>query len=253
MKRWQIVFDDIGACHSIDDAVKILLEKNVVDGISIFVNSNYDLSWINEYKNRINIGLHLTFSFNKPLSQIENNELVDKSGYFVSPKKPLKSDSETIKQSISEYLNVFDNANIEFLKCEAKTQFERFVELFGKEPDFINLHHDLDKSARIRAILLELFPGYLTRASKLLANDHYKYVFHFLPIEADYSSSLNLITTMLKNSIDYAKDDLDSDVEIVFHPAYDSDELRLFSSYSSQREVEFRVLISEEVKHIICE
>ena len=91
-KDFYVTADDVGIIESVDRAVEKLINKGIVNNISIFINSELDYSWIKKYSSHLNISLHLTFSYGKPLSDKKFvPALIDNKGYFKKPIKPFQS------------------------------------------------------------------------------------------------------------------------------------------------------------------
>ncbi len=247
-----ITADDIGAVFSIDMAVKELIDSKIINSISVFVTGKNNLDWINDYVGKIKIGLHLTFSFGRPISKIYNSNLIDENGSFKMPQKPEKADSQTIKRNIDEYIKHFELSERNILIEECSSQFYRFKELFGINPDFINVHHDLDKSKILRDILEEYFKPYPTREIKLIhKNYEYSYIYRFLSPEDSYEKSVCIVQQLIDKGLNIDKKHSSHDVEIVFHPAYLSKELFNFSSYAEMRELELKILLSDKITKLL--
>lgn len=244
-----ITADDIGATLSIDKAVIDLIEKGVLNSISIFVNGCTDLSWVEKYLNKIRIGLHLTFSFGLPLTNINDSHIVNNCGFFNSPKKPTVASNNSIKESIENFLNNFNNSDYNSLFNESIAQYKKFCQLFSKDPDFICVHHDLDKCTTLQKVIKEAFPNNATR--ELLKNDNdsgYMYLYDFLNTNQSYNESTKQIVSLLNRGIENIRT---NNVEVVFHPAFISSDLIEFSTYNLLREREYEILMSEEISSLL--
>lgn len=247
-----ITADDIGAVLSIDMAVKELIDSKIINSISVFVTGKNNLEWVNEYIGKIKVGLHLTFSFGQPISKIHNSNIIDENGYFKRPQKPQKANSQTIKRNIDEYIKHFELSEKSILIEECRSQFYRFKELFGVNPDFINVHHDLDKSRILRNILEEHFKPYPTREIKTIhENYNYSYIYRFLSSNDSYEKSVCIVQQLITKGLNIDKKHDSHDVEIVFHPAYFSKELLNFSSYAEMRELELKILSSDKIAKLL--
>lgn len=247
----RITADDIGACKSIDEAVENLIEKGIITDISVFVNSELDLSWIIRHFGIVHIGLHLTLSFNKPVSDIDLGSLLLPNGKFVTPVKPKNPSDESIRESIDKYLSVISKVDVEKIKEEFLAQYNKFISLFGRKPAFINVHHDLDKEPVLKKILLELFPDNKTRFLLLEEKNSYHYYYHFLPDDILFNDAKQIIYEMLFNAYVCKCNNPNAEIEVVFHPAFFSSELKGFSSYAKQREIEYKVLINPTITELI--
>ena len=77
----------------------------------------------------------------------------------------------------------------------------------------------------------------------LLQNQNWSGCFYeFLPEEFTFQQAFNRIIAILDLAYK-AKEEKKSPVEVIFHPAYYSNELREFSSYALSRETEYNVLM----------
>lgn len=238
----RVTADDIGAVASIDKAVKSLVNLGIINSLSVFVNGDTDLRWIYQYIGNVSIGLHLTFSYNRPISSITDKSLVDENGFFRFPKKPANPSNSTIHDSIEEFLAGFKTATVSALREECLAQFSEFKRIFRCDPCFISVHHDLDHSAVLRTVLRSLFPNLPSRTIKEELDNSYYYLFQFLSEHDSIDESRTAIYNLFGEAMLYKKKNRDSDVEIVFHPGYVSNDLRAFSSYCDMREREYNLL-----------
>lgn len=247
--RLRITADDIGVVSSIDKAVRELVEMNIINSLSVFVTGTCDKSWMLQYTRDVMIGLHLTFSYGSPLSILPfSSGLINAEGNFLMPRKPDQATTTSIKSSIGEHLSRFSTIPQSYLRQETLAQYDAFAENFGKAPDFINVHHDLDICENLKLVLLELFPTLPTRAA--LDKKDYFYLYDFLDGSESFQESEQRVQSLINDGI--RKRFVENmDGEVVFHPAYCSDELQSFSTYSKMREREFSILSSEFVKAML--
>ncbi len=142
-----ICADDYGLSDSVDDAVIELIQNNRLTATSCIVNCQNvksSISRLKEYINKIDIGLHLLLTDEKPLSnQKADGALVDHNGrlnsfWNLTAKTYLKS-----IQSTSAY-------------NEIRSQIEVFSDLFGQMPDFIDGHQHVQQLPVIREALVKV-------------------------------------------------------------------------------------------------
>ena len=249
--RLRITADDVGAISSIDEAVKKLVEIKIINSISVLINGTCNKSWILQSTRDVVVGLHLTFSFGTPLSVLPcSSGLVDTEGNFIMPEKPYHATKASIRRSIDGYFSRFSIIPQSYLEQEVKAQYHAFVEEFGTAPDFINVHHDLDICENLKRVLTDLFPELPSRA--LLDKDENFYLFDFLDESEPFQKSEERVVLLIKEGIKKRFID-NKDGEVVFHPAYSSKELEVFSAYSMMREREYSILSSDLVIAMLYE
>lgn len=186
----------------------------------------------------------MTFSYGKPLS--DKNlvpDLIDNNGFFKKPVKPLHGTSKEIDQSIERYLVYLENeVSEEQLERESLAQYKQFCRVFGRKPDFINVHHDLDKTTKICAVIKRCFPEFQTRQMLLKSQKWGACLYEFLSEELTFQQAFDKIVNMLDlaHTINQEKK---IPVEVIFHPSHFSDKLQKFSSYALAREMEYNVLM----------
>lgn len=244
---FRVTADDVGAVDSIDEAVKQLIEYGVINSISVFINGYKDLSWIHNYIANTSIGLHLTFSYGRPVSEVRPRTLVDEEGQFLMPVKPQIATGDSISKSIDKFLQSFEKSDYSDIRDECACQIDKFTKTFQKPPDFINVHHDLDNCEILKNILLDCFPEWKTRSIKSQEKSSYYYLFHFLQSSQFIDESKRKIVELFDRAYKCVTLDSSAEVELVFHPGFVSEELRHFSSYSDMREREFKILSSPDI------
>ncbi len=142
-----ICADDYGISDSVDDAVLELIQNNRLTASSCIVNCKNVKSSIprlKEYINKIDIGIHLSLTEGKPLSnQKADGGLVDHNGRLNSFwNLTAKAYSKSI-QSTSAY-------------HEIRTQLEVFSDLLGMMPDFIDGHQHVQQLPVIREAMVNV-------------------------------------------------------------------------------------------------
>ncbi len=144
MKSIILCADDYGQNAVISQAIIDLIAKNHLSATSCMANSYYwptHATWLNPYKNQVDIGLHLNFTEGKPLSR----SFVKKYGaeFFGLPKLLFHAFTRKLdKQVIAD---------------EIEAQLQRFSDILGQSPDFIDGHQHVHQFPIIREALLEIF------------------------------------------------------------------------------------------------
>jgi predicted glycoside hydrolase/deacetylase ChbG (UPF0249 family) len=146
-KKMLVTADDIGIVNEIDVGALIALREGWINSIAVLVNrpdddnSNYlkELCQkLKDYKTSLNrslydsthIGLHFTITSGAPVSDpAAVRRLVDSDNKFLDFRQ-FNRDFES-----PEYVMQ--------VKTEFFAQYERFMEVFGREPDHLTSHHDV--------------------------------------------------------------------------------------------------------------
>lgn len=243
MENFIVTADDVGIIKSIDDAVLELINRKVINNISVFANSNRSYEWIKRLPKDVYVSLHLTFSYGTPLSDLKKiKNLVNGNGEFNKPEKPAIGDSMHIQKSIQKYLEYLDRSVPQKeLELECISQFDRFCQIFGREPDFINVHHDLDQLDKVCRAITLCFSNYQTRINAVRTGSLGASLSKFLPSNLNLVQAEQIIHKLIDEGIKIKKQQ-NLPIELVFHPAFYSDELCEFSSYAAARELEYKVL-----------
>lgn len=252
MRSISITADDVGALEAIDKAVDKLIQFNVINSVSVIVNGDVDKSWLQKYIGKIRMGLHLTYSFGRPISPVCDSNLVDYAGNFLAPQKPLNPSNETISASVDSFLKGFGKSDPGQLRAECYAQINKFIELFSFAPAFINLHHDLDRCNIVRNMFKENFPEYNTRMMKQCDSSMaYEYIYQFVDSRKSIEESEQMIIDLINRGYSTWKVRPSSEIEIVFHPAFFAPQLESFSTYSKGRLIEYQILSTPKIQNLI--
>jgi len=251
MNKVIITADDAGHSDSIDNALIDLSRRKILTRICAFSNGLNDISWLSDMSENFNIslGLHLTLSYNKPLLSLpKSSKLIDSNGFFIKPKLPENGESGALKSSIEEYLHYLDaSASYEEIKSEFVAQYNHFVALVGKDPDFITLHHDIDVVQKVNSVLLELWPKLMGRFELLKNGNLVGYHYNFIDGSCSYDESKAMTEKLLSDAQNNSEQHGGKRVEVVFHPAMTTRDMRNFTAYTIGRTLEYRALTSSEI------
>ena len=146
-KKLLVTADDIGIVDEIDVGAQIALREGWINSIAVLVNrpgdpeSSYLKNFcqkLKDYKtasgislyDTTHIGLHFTITSGQPLSNCAAVKLlVDEKNNFLDFRR-FNRDFES-------------PAYVDQIKPEFFAQYERFKEIFGREPDHLTSHHDV--------------------------------------------------------------------------------------------------------------
>ena len=138
-----ICADDFGITHNVNKAIiKLILNKRLTETSCIVLTENFkkDAKKLISFKNEIGIGLHLTLTDFKPLSEKYNLNI---NGNMPSNLSLL---IKCMQKKIDKKL-IFDEIDLQILN---------FKKHFGFYPNFIDGHHHVHQFPLIRECLIDV-------------------------------------------------------------------------------------------------
>lgn len=128
MNRIIIRADDLGYSEGINLGITKSVSEGIVTSVGLMTNMPHAQQGVDMMKDlSVCLGLHCNISAGKPLSKIEEiPSLVDENGNFKS--------SKLFRTTTSDFTN-YDEAY-----KEISAQYDRFVELTGHKPCYIDVH-----------------------------------------------------------------------------------------------------------------
>jgi predicted glycoside hydrolase/deacetylase ChbG (UPF0249 family) len=143
--------DDFGISPAVSEGILELVSAQRISATSCMMNGLAEtdaLKSLVKFSNQIDIGLHLVLTDDRPLAEISHSSgLVDLEGRFHSFKLLTKN----------AYLR---KLNRESVYLEIKSQIDRFVEVTGKPPDFVDGHQHCHQLPVIREELIRVLKSY---------------------------------------------------------------------------------------------
>lgn len=142
MSRLILCADDFGRSASIDFAILQLVEEGKVTAVSTMVGERHideSAEELASFAYCTDIGLHLTLSDGVALGRY--------SGF--APDGTLPHIDALTRQALTRCLPQ------RAIAVEVNRQFERFFEIFGREPDFVDAHQHAHLLPGIRRIVLD--------------------------------------------------------------------------------------------------
>lgn len=134
--------DDFGLNHAVCRGVLQLVENHRLSGVSCMMNGpsiKLFAPKLRPYQNTVQIGLHFNLT----------------EGHFLTyPQKKCFTLYELLFKSHFRLLNA------SFIANEFKAQLTQFIDLFGKNPDFIDGHQHVHQFPVIRNVVLNMFEEY---------------------------------------------------------------------------------------------
>lgn len=175
----------------------------------------------------LGVGLHLTLSVGKPLTQ-DLKTIVDEKGNFLKTK---------------DYFSREREIDIEEVRTEYQAQMDKFIELTGQLPTHIDHHHSHDLVPHQEQLMKELADKYglpMRNGNKLEG-----YTFTAVPFQDYFYDD----TTTVEQFIDGFEKLLDEPyVEMMCHPGFVDDTLFPWTGYIWQRARELTVLTHPKLK-----
>lgn len=237
MKKFLIRADDLGYSKAINYGIEESIKNGIVRSVGLMPNMPTAGHGVNLVaKDNIAIGQHTNICVGKPLTNPSKiKSLVDELGYF--------------KKS-SEYRNAGRDIVVkEELILEIEAQYQRFVELVGREPDYFEGHavfsptffEALEEVAGRHGLK---YSGFSFDGKPIKIGSH-MVMGTFIPsMMSDYAPKKALIEAVEKAEDKYV-------YLCVFHPGYLDDYILKNSSLTINRTKEAAMLCDPEVKNWI--
>jgi len=218
--RVVITADDAGADLNIDRGILSLASTGILNRVALLVtyNPTWFLKNISRYP--VKLGLHFNISSGYPLSKLCNIRcLINKEGLFISPT------AECNANQIGPHLDSFIEESSERLvqneiEREFNSQLKAFQSMVGRTPEFISVHHDLDRSQTVRQACCSIFPSLPPRQEALREGSLASYSYEFLSAVCTIPDAVDRISLLLWNAIKQSLENESSVSEVVCHPGY---------------------------------
>ncbi len=143
-KRIVLCADDYGQAPEISKGIISLLEQQRLSATSCMANTDCwpeHAEWLKPFKGKADIGLH----FNLTEGQALSKQLISVQGRDLMPL------STVLKQA---FLRLLDQSALE---AECHAQLDRFVEIMGFLPDFIDGHQHVHQFPVVRFALINVY------------------------------------------------------------------------------------------------
>ncbi|MBU5268111.1 ChbG/HpnK family deacetylase [Virgibacillus proomii] len=227
-----IRLDDFGMTKSINEGIKLVLEKLPVNNISVMTNTSNSIEALRFIKNKKKIcaGLHVNISCGNPLTDSES---------LINP--------VTKKFYSSKDINNFSQLNCPFkerdLYEEIISQLQTFKIYSGRLPDYLDLH--AVNQPIIYQVMKKVGQEFNIRYTEDLNNPNI--IFHHIQFnQYDYYSKHKNIFFL--DSIQLNSNKIN---HFVFHPGFIDKQLIYLTSLTTGRLCDLNVLLSEEFEYWI--
>lgn len=234
MKKILLRADDLGYSEAVNYGIEKSIKDGLISSLGVMVNmpaTKHGVELVRNYD--IALGVHTNICAEKPLTDPSLiPSLVDDNGYFKSSK---------VYRTASEDFVVFEEVIIEI-----EAQYQKFLELFGRKPDYfeghavssVNFFKDLEYIADKHNLKYSGFSlgGEPIRIGQSTVQ------FNMESMSPDYDPRM-----MLNRMVDKSSEEV---VQLaVFHPGYLDDYLLNHSSLTIPRTQEVALLVDDTVKN----
>lgn len=224
--------DDFGYSKGINYGILEGFKNGVVTSTTLMTNmpgTSHAFQLINEYKELLNVGIHLVLGAGKPLSE-NSLSLIDSKGFFKNIEKLLVE------------------AEIEDIEKEFNLQMKKFLS-YGIKPTHIDCHQHSHSNKKILKIVLDMAEKYelpvrILQKNKIHLKENEKsFIIHPESFDGGFYGdfiSEKLFKKIVLNNQSYKT------VEIMCHPGYVDQILFNNSSYNISRPKELDILTNKE-------
>ncbi|MEX2805091.1 ChbG/HpnK family deacetylase [Streptococcus sp. H31] len=233
MKKILLRADDLGYSEAVNYGIEKTIKAGLIRSLGVMVNMPATQHGVDLIKDcDLALGVHTNICAGKPLTNPALiPSLVDENGEFKSSK---------VYRSAKEDFVVFEEVVLEI-----EAQYHRFVELFGRQPDYFEGHavasENFFKGLEHVADKYHLKYSGFSMGGAPLRIGQSQVQFNMESMAPDYNPF-----DMLKRMV--AKADEEVVQLAVFHPGYLDDEILTHSSLTIPRTQEVAVLTSPDVK-----
>lgn len=244
--------------QSDDYAISKAAARGVVEGIKngilrntgMFMNMPWSeecAEWIQPYLNEIALGIDFNLSTGKPLLPAsEVPSLVDENEKFYTSWERRRLDKEN---------PTFEHCKIEDVRKELEAHIQKYIELFGKLPDYLHGHaYNNEITAAVQRELAEKYQ--LPLCSDMMERycgqsvKEYRLKWYLHPATLE-----NQFNTSLKNYIlEHSDELLQKNVYfIIGHMGYVDRDLMNLSTYHLVRATDLEAVLSDEIKNWVID
>lgn len=236
MKKIMVRADDLGYSNAVNYGIIDSVKNGIVNNVGVMVNMNSTLHGVNLIKNLdVDLGQHTNICIGKPISDPKLiPSLVDSTGHFKSS-------------------NVYRNAEKDFVVfeeviIEIEAQLNRFIELFGKTPDYFEGHaissQNFFRGLEYVAEKFDLKYSGFSFGGELITVGNTQVNFNMESMQPDYNPIQSFKSMLERN--DESRVDL-----MILHPGYLDKFILENSSLTVPRVAEVDMACGDEIKKIL--
>ncbi|MGT2757225.1 ChbG/HpnK family deacetylase [Streptococcus ovuberis] len=237
-KKLLLRADDLGYSEAVNYGIEKSVKEGLIRSLGVMVNMPATEHGVNLIKDcDIALGVHTNICAERPLTDPRLiPSLVDDNGYFKS--------SRTYREAKEDFV-VFEEVILEI-----EAQYHRFVELFGRKPDYFEGHavasQNFFKGLEHVANKFGLKYSPFSMGGEPVTIGHSQVTFTMDSMLPDYDPLV-----MLEKIVALAGDDV---VQLaVFHPGYLDHYLLTHSTLLNERCLEVEILTDPRVKEWLVE
>lgn len=220
--------DDFGYSHGINYGIIDAHRYGVLSSTTLMVNmpgTEHAVELMRKFP-ELGVGLHLNFALGRPMT--EGKSLIGTDGKMIKPRS-LSKDHSYIEEDIFK---------------ELIAQYERFLDLTGKEPSHLDSHlFTTDKICAIATVVKDFARSKNLPVRNMRINNYERVKFichHNFGLKADLRYLHELESEIFKYDI----------IEIMVHPGYVDQFLLDNSSYALERAQETKILCGPEIRSL---
>lgn len=240
--------DDYGMTRAVARGIIHGIENGIIRNTGMFTNMPWAeecAEWIKPYLSNIALGVDLNLSTGSPLlSPDEIPSLVKENGSFYSSSESRRLDTED---------NNFNHANMEDVRKELNVQIQKYIELFGKKPDYLHAHaYETDEIIQVHQELANQYDvpycsDIMYKYTGITVKD-YRIGWYIKPPTLENQVHSSLENYILDNSAKLLSNDY---CFLIGHMGYVDRELMDLSSYHLYRMNDLNAVVSDTIKHWI--
>lgn len=241
MKRILVRADDLGYSRAVNYGIYDTVHNGIINNVGVMTNMPSTSMGLDLLKNEdVDYGMHTNITNGRPiLPAKEVPSLVDKNGYFIR--------SKVYRENWADKKQDF--AELDELVAEIDAQYQKFLKLLGKKPDYFEGH----------AVMSNNF----VKALQIVANKYNLPILHFSfdnkPIHFLHNTEFNVYMksmkpnydpkVVIKNMMQHSEDKVIP--MMICHPGYLDQYILNTSSLTTNRTKEVDMAMDPEITKLI--
>lgn len=235
--------DDYGMTPAVARGIVDGIEKGILRNTGMFMNRPWSeecAAWIKPYLNDIALGVDLNLTTGSPLNSPDSiPSLVNSRGQFYTSWESRKLDKK---------ING-DHAQSAEVRLELDAQIQKYIELFGKKPDYLHSHaYETEMIRQVHHELARLYDiPYCSDVMKRLTGrtiQEYRIGWYKKPATLDNQAASSLKDYILEHGLEWLSQEY---IMIIGHMGYVDKELMVSSSYTLYRLNDLEAVVSPEI------
>lgn len=128
MKKMLIRADDLGYSKAVNYGIFESIHSGIINNVGVMVNMEATSHGLNLIKKEnVDLGLHTVICAGRPLTNPKDiSSIVDERGFF--------KNSSTYRSANKDFVNLDE------VMIEIEAQYQRFIQLIGRKPDYFEGH-----------------------------------------------------------------------------------------------------------------